>query len=187
MPKRGFVQRLGEGRRMVFAVMMILSLIGSMVGFSWRGLGVIGIAFLLLFLGAVIYTYRAWKNEDREKLEAELERVRDQLQMECKRMATEVQREKQARLNEHLDQSKRALLLRIDDLLRERLQRDQEQQAEQRDRARARLRKLDQQLKELQANNARVSKLRQDGGNLLSDVQRGLRELIGKLKLAAGA
>lgn len=187
MPKRGFVQRLGEGRRMVFAVMMILSLVGSMVGFSWRGIGIIGIAFLLLFLGVVFYTYRAWKREDAEKLDAELDRVRDQLQMECKRLATDVQREKQSRIAEYLDQTKRALLLRIDDLQRERLQREQEQTGEARERARARLRKLDQQAKELQNHTSRLSKLRQDGNNLVADVQRSLRDTANKLRLTGGA
>lgn len=187
MPKRGLVQRLGEGRRMVFAVMMILSLVGSMAGFSWRGLGIIGIAFLLLFLGVVFYTYRTWKREDAEKLDAELDRVRDQLQMECKRLATDVQREKQARIADCLDQAKRALLLRIDDLQRERLQREQVQGGEVRERARARLRKLEQQAKELQAHASRLGKLRQDASNLVADVQRNVREIAKRLHLVMGA
>ena len=187
MSKRGFLQRLGEGRRMVFAVMMILSLMGSMIGFSWRGIGIIGIAFLLLFIGTVIYTSRAWKREDAEKLESELDRIRDQLESECKRLVGEVQRVKQARIADHLDQMKRALLLRIDDLQRERQQREQEQHGEARERARARMRKLEQQLKDLQAHVSRIGKLRQDGTHLVADTQRNLRETAIRLKLASSA
>lgn len=186
MPRRGFWQRLGEGRRMVFAVMMVFSLVGSMIGFSWRGLGIIGIAFLLLFVGVVIYTYRAWKREDAEKLDAELDRVRDQLQMECRRLAGDVQREKQTRIADHLDQGKRALLLRLDDVQRERQQREQEQQGEARERARARLRKLEQQTRDLQGHSARIGKLRQEGASLVADAQRSLREAAGRHR-AAGA
>lgn len=183
MPRRGLLQRLGEGRRMVFAVMMILSLMGSMIGFSWRGIGIIGTAFLLLFIGTVIYTYRTWKREDAEKLESELNRIRDQLQMECKKLAGEVQREKQTRIADHLDQTKRALLLRIDDLQRECQQREQEQQGEARERARLRMRKHDQQIKDLQAHAARIGKLLQDGTHLVADTQRNLRETASRLKL----
>lgn len=185
MPRRGFLQRLGEGRRAVFAVMMILSLVGSMIGFSWRGLGAVGLVFLLMFAGVVIHTYRAWKREDSDKLDGELDRVREQLTTECRRIATEVQREKQQRLGEQLEQSKRSLTRRLDELLRDRLQSDQEQIAEQRERARLRLRKLDQQLRDLQALGARIGKLRQDSGALAADAARDLRGTAQRLSLKA--
>ncbi len=183
MPRRGFMQRLGEGRRMVFAVMMILSLVGSLAGFSWRGLYVVGIIFLLLFIGSVVFTYRSWKHEDEDKFATELERVREQLGMECKRIAAEVQREKQQRLGEHLDASKRALTLRVDELARDQMQRELEEANQQRERAKARARKIEQVQRELQSLQMRVGKLRQDSGALEMDAARQLREAARKQKL----
>lgn len=183
MPRRGFLQRLGEGRRMVFAVMMILSLVGSLAGFSWRGLYVVGIIFLLLFIGAVIFTYRSWKQEDEDKFATELDRVREQLNMECMRIAAEVQREKQQRLMEHLEASKRALILRVDEIAREQMQREQDEANQQRERAKARARKVEQLQRELQALQIRVGKLRQDSGALELESGRQLRDAARKQKL----
>jgi hypothetical protein len=185
MPRRGFFQRLGEGRRAVFGVMMILSLVGSMVGFSWRGLGLIGVAFLLFFIGAVIYTYSRWKQEDAEKLTGEIDRVREQLNTECRRLATEVQRDKQQRIAEALEQCKRQVLTRLDDVLRERLQVEQAEQAEAREKAKLRLRKLDQQARELQQLGQRIARLRSEVSALEQDVQRGLRDAVRKLPVGA--
>lgn len=183
MPKRGFLQRLGEGRRMVFAVMMILSLVGSMAGFTWRGLWIISVIFLLLFFGAVVFTYRSWKREDEEKFATELERVREQLSVECKRIAAEVQREKQQRLIEHLDATKRTLIQRIDEVAREQAQRGLDEANQQRERAKARARKVEQLQRELQALQLRVNKLRQDTGALEVEASRQLRDLARKQKL----
>lgn len=181
MPKRGFFQRLGEGRRAVFGVMMILSLVGSMVGFSWRGIGAIGVAFLLFFIGAVVYTYRRWKQEDAEKLGGEIERVREQLVTECRRLANEVLRDKQQRIADVLEQGKRQVLSRLDDLLRERSQAEQAEQAEAREKAKLRLRKLEQQTRELQQLGQRIGRLRSEATTLEQDVQRALRDAVRKL------
>jgi hypothetical protein len=176
MPRRGFFQRLGEGRRAVFAVMMILSLVGSMVGSSMRGLGIIGVVCLLMFIGVVIFTYRSWKQEDAEKLEGEIDRVREQLQQEGRRVASEVQREKQTRISDFLDQTRRTLVQRLDDLQREGVQRTQDDQNVQRERARARIRTLDQQLRELQALGTQVNRLRSDAAALVADTARTLND-----------
>ena len=165
--------------------MMILSLIGSFAGFSWRGIGVIGVVFAVVFIGVVFYTFKSWKGEDQEKLEGELERIRDQLSTECRRVASEVQREKQARLSEFIEQVKRTISQRADDLMRDRQQREQAALAEQRERARIRTRKLDQQLKEVQALGSRFKKLRDDSVNLFNDAERAVRDLAQKKKLSA--
>ena len=183
MPRRGFMQRLGEGRRAVFAGMMVLSLVGSFVGFSWRGIGIMGALFLLVFIGVVFFTYKSWQREDEEKLDNELVRIREQLQSECRRVASDVQREKQTRLAEFLDQIKRLVQQRIDDLSRERQQRDQASQNEQRERSRIRLKKLDQQLRELQAITPRATKLRQDLASLNHEAELAVRDFIQQRKL----
>ena len=77
IPRRGFMQRLGEGRRIVFVGMMALSLVGSFVGFNVRKAAWAGVVFLLLFLGAVAFTYRSWRHEEEESFGKEIERVRE--------------------------------------------------------------------------------------------------------------
>lgn len=176
LPKRGFLQRLGEGRRAVFGVMMILSLIGSMVGFNWRRLAIVGILFLLLFVGAVIHTFRAWKREDTERVSAELERVRDQFGTELRKVIGEVQREKQGKLGELLETSKRMLGSRIEDAARDLQQVEQVTSQDERERARTRLRKLEQQQRDLQAHGQKLAKLKQDLVVMDSEMVRVLNE-----------
>lgn len=185
MPRRGFFQRLGEGRKAVFAGMMVLSLLGSFVGFSWRGIGVLGVAFLLVFLVVVGLTYRSWKQEDAERLDKELERVREQLHSEWRRVAGEVQREKQTRLAAHLDQIKRQVLMTVDELLRERQAREQAAQNEQRERARRRKEQLDRQLREAQTLGQRLGKLVSEVQRLSDDTAADAREQAHKRKLLA--
>jgi len=185
MPRRGIFQRLGEGRKAVFAGMMVLSLLGSFVGFSWRGIGVLGFAFLLVFLAVVGLTYRSWKQEDAERLDKELERVREQLHSECRRVATEVQREKQARLAAHLEQIKRQTLMRIDDLMRERQTREQAALNEQRERARRRKEQLDRQMREAHTLGQRMGKLLTDVQRLSDDAAADARDQALKRKLLA--
>jgi hypothetical protein len=183
MPRRGFFQRLGEGRKAVFAGLMVLSLAGSFAGFSPRGAGLLGVAFLVVFVAVVVLTYRTWQQEDAERLDKELERVREQLLAECRRVTTDVQREKFARLGAHAEQLKRQVQLQIDELQRERQFRDQQQLAEQRERARRRREQIDRQLREAQQLASRMAKVVQDAQRLLDDATAEARETATQGKL----
>ncbi len=183
MPRRGFFQRLGEGRKAVFAGLMVLSLLGSFAGFSWRGVGLLGVAFLVVFIAVVVLTYRTWQREDAERLDKELERVREQLLTECRRVAGDVQREKLARLAAHADQIKRQVQLQIDDLQRDRQQREQSQLSEQRERSRRRREQLDRQLRETQNLLGRLGKLVLDVQRLHDDAAAEARDVAIKRKL----
>jgi hypothetical protein len=183
LPRRSFWQRLGEGRRMVFGVMMVLSLVGTLGGLNWRGLWFIGFVFLALFVGAVFWTYRSWKQEDADKLDTELSRVREQLDQECERLAGEAQRAKEQQLAEHLDLCRKTLLLRLEELAQALQQREQEELTQQRERAAARARRADQLLRDLSSLQMRVGKIRQEAMNLESDAQRQFRDAARKQKL----
>jgi hypothetical protein len=185
MPRRGFFQRLGEGRKAVFAGLMVLSLLGTFAGFSWRGVGLLGVAFLVVFIGVVVLTYRTWQQEDAERLDKELERVREQLLTECRRVAGDVQREKMARLAGHADQLKRQLQLQIDDLQRDRQARDQAQLAEQRERSRRRKEQLDRQLRETQNLAGRLGKVVLEVQRLHDDAAAEARDMAVRRKLLA--
>lgn len=183
VPLRGFWQRLGEGRRMVFGVMMILSLVGSLGGVNWRGFYFIGLAFFLLFVGAVFWTYRSWQREDRERFEQELVKVREQLAMECDRMAQEAQREKEARLQEYFDTTRRMWGSRLDECANELQQRELVEVQQQRERALVRARRADQVTRDLAAMQGRVGRLRQDCAALDMDIARQVRDTARRQKL----
>lgn len=180
LPRRGFLQRLGEGRRTVFAVMMILSFVGSMAGFSWRGIGAVGLGFLVLFLGSVIYTFRSWNDEDSDRITGELDRAREQIVQECRRAVAEAQREKHGQLGDQLDQVKRLFGTRIDELQRAAAAAESERQTQERERSRGRLRRLEQQQRELQAQATRIARVRQECGSLVNDTTRAVRDVVAK-------
>jgi phosphoglycerate-specific signal transduction histidine kinase len=147
--------------------------------------GLLGVAFLLVFVAVVMLTYRNWQREDAERLDKELERVREQLSTECRRLAGEVQREKVVRLTAHADQIKRQVQMQIDDLQRDRQQREQAQLAELRDRSRRRKEQLDRQLREAQGHAARLGKLLQEAQRLHDDAVHDARDVAAKRGLLA--
>ena len=118
LPRRGFLHRLSEGRKSIFTVLMFTSLFGSFLGFNWRTHPMLGGLFMLGFLCAVAWTYRSWKDEDRERLEEELEKAREQLRMEARRILGDVYRELQAAWAESIEAARRSGIGLIDDALR---------------------------------------------------------------------
>lgn len=161
IPRRGFLQRLGEGRRIVFVAMMALSLVGSFVGFNVRQAAWAGVAFLVLFLGTVAFTYRSWQREEEEGFDKEIERVRESVAAEFNRVLNDILREKQGRLQQVLDDIKRQAVSRLDAALREaQLNLAHGTESERRD-ARAKLKLIEQRLRELQGFGQQVGKLRQ--------------------------
>lgn len=150
MRKRGFVQRLGEGRRLLFVVLMVLSLIGGFLGFNVRRMTGLAPVFLLVFLGAVGWTFYSWRKEDDINFDDELLRLRDVLSPELSRMLGDVLRERQARLQGVLEDVRRNALGGIDTLQRAagaaRLQRAEGDRRS----ARTRLKAVEDRLREVQ-------------------------------------
>lgn len=180
IPKRGFLQRLGEGRRLVFAVLMVASLLGTLVGVNFREGVFMGVILLAVFIGAVWYSYRSWETQDQSRLESEIQKVRDQLLQEARRLVSDLMQEKRLRISDYIEQQKRHYLQQIDDQARARTEQDTQRAHEQRERARARLRQLDTQLKELQMIAPRIARLKQECSKLQADTERAIRELLAK-------
>ena len=99
---RGFFKRLGEGRKTVFMILMTLSIFGSMIGFNYRDYSFMGMIFLGVFLFSFIYTFFAWKKEDKIAMEKEVEKLRDQLHTDFIRVLGEIERENNREFNEQL-------------------------------------------------------------------------------------
>jgi hypothetical protein len=181
MPKRGFMQRLAEGRRLLFAALMTLSLfIGLLSGNSNARtlLAPFGVLFLLVFIGGVLWTYRSWKKEDVEKLEKEVDKVREQLRGEVQRLITDAQREKLTRLVDHFDQLRREVSRRLDDFARQVSQQKLTEQNRDRQSARERIRQIDQRAKDLDALRTSMQKVEQDCSELRRECEKAVRSSI---------
>jgi hypothetical protein len=162
LPRRGFWQRMAEGRRIVFIAMMLLSLVGGFAGFNVRQIGAFGFVFLALFIGGIIYTYSSWHKEEAEQLDKEIEKVRENLQTEFSRVLNDILRDKLARLQQLLDELKRDAQMQIDNALKE-AQRNQalHSQNELRD-AKIKLKVIEQRLKELRPLAQQINGLLQE-------------------------
>jgi hypothetical protein len=174
MPRRGFMQRLAEGKRLLFAALMTLSLfIGLLTGKANARamLAPFGLLFLVLFIGTVIWTYSSWKKEDAERLEKEVDKVRDQLRGETTRLATESQRDKLARFSEHFEQLRREILRRLDEFARQLGQQRTGEMGKERAAIRERIKAVDQRLRDLDAMRPQLQKLSQDCTELLRNCE----------------
>ena len=192
VPKRGFLQRLGEGRRVVFVVLMITSLFGSFLGFNIRQAGAIGVLFLLIFIGTVVYTHFSWKKEDEAGYEDELQKLRDTLTSDFGRLLSDALKERQTRLQLYVDEVKRDLFLRLDRIHRDaQMARLSAAEAE-RQSAKAKLKLLEQRLRELQPLAQQISRARMNVEKRLSEAQSAVAGAVrgrpdGVLDRAVGA
>jgi hypothetical protein len=159
LPRRGFWQRMAEGRRIVFVAMMLLSLTGSFLGFNIRQIGIFGILLLLLFLGGILYTYTSWRKEETESLDKEIDKVKESAQQEFSRALNDILRDHLAHLQQILDDLKKDGAARLDNALRE-AQHNKAQSVEmERREARDKLRMIEQRLKEMKPLGQEIGKL----------------------------
>lgn len=188
VPKRGFLQRLGEGRRVVFVVLMMGSLAGGFMGFNIRRAAGMGPVFLLLFLGVVAYTFYSWKAEDREIMETELSRLRDVLSTEFVRLLQDALRDRQMRFGAVVEEARRQFLANLDGLQRDAVAVKASRAEAARRAARARLRSLDARLKTLESLAQSVAKARQNLEPRLAETLRQAQSAVANgAGLAAGA
>lgn len=174
LPKRGFLQRLGEGRRMVFMILMSASLFG---GIGLRSMPGVSVIMIGLFLGGVLMTYRTWNREEEAQLEREIGRVQDALGMEVRRLAENAEREKLARISDHLGRVRKELQRQMELVSRETAQSRQTEGQSERDDLRGRLRHLDGRARELQAFAQQIGRL----GGACSEAEGACRRALGEV------
>jgi len=177
MKKRGFLQRLGEGRKVMFMALMSASIFGTMFGTNIRGAKLLGLLLVLLFIGAVVYSYFSWKKEDEALVEKELDRVRDQLGTEVKRMLSDIRRENVSKVSEQLEQIKKDALRRIDSMAKGFESSKRQQSDSGRNQAREKMKLLDQRVREIQGYGQQISRLQQSCGELERECRSALQEV----------
>jgi hypothetical protein len=177
MPKRGFMSRLSDGRKAIMGISMMAMVIGGVFKAVW-GVDFRSMIMLiapLIFIGAIVYSYIVWPKEDAERFAKELDRIHDGLATEIKRLLSELQREKQVKISDHLDTEKKSLLKKLDELSRK-THRDQETALnQQKQQANKRLGQIEQQIKELQLITRDVTLLKRDCDKLSRDGQSQLK------------
>ncbi len=178
MKKRGFLQRLGEGRRVVFVILMMGSLAGGFLGFNIRRAAGMGPVFLLLFIGTVAYTFHSWRQEDREIMEAEVARLREVLFTEFSRLLQDALRERQTRVQSALDDARREVAANLEALQRDAAAARASTTEKERKAARARLKVVETRLKELGAMSQVMTRARGGAERAVADA---IREVQGNL------
>ncbi|MEM6391300.1 MAG: hypothetical protein AAF797_00830 [Planctomycetota bacterium] len=88
LPAKGFFARLKEGRRTVFSILMIFSIVAGTVGIRRDNLWV-ALVMLLVFVGAVIATFWTWKLDVNERIDKELEKYRKDIRTRMDRALRE--------------------------------------------------------------------------------------------------
>lgn len=174
VPKRGFLQRLGEGRKVLFVLLMAISLAGTILGVNMRSYRSIGVLLLVIFIIAVVYTFRSWKQDSGEALAREVERARDALRPELERVASDVSKEKLGRLMVWLDETKRQGLASMESTLRGALGGRQEAMEEEARSSRSNLKLIDARLRSQQNHLQRCMKLKNDIADLRRNIENGL-------------
>lgn len=188
MPKRGVWQRLGHGKTVMMAVVGIggvarLFLEPSMFTAIFQS-NITRVGLALVFIGTTAYTFISWHQEDGARLEKEMDRIRDQLSNEVKRLIGEIQREKMTRIAETITQARRDLQKRAETLLREENVARANKVTQQRQENRDKQRTLDQRSRDMQNLSSQISKLRQGAVDVERDINNALREIAREVKTA---
>lgn len=179
MPKRTIFDRLSEGRRSAFVILMSASLLGYM-GIDVRNSGWLGVLILPVFIGGIIYTYRSWKQEDAARLDKELTRVRDEVLNIARRMLSDINRQKIAKLVEYSDAIKRSWQEQLEKRGSEWQAREQDLARQQTQQARDRMNQIDTQLREWQGQQAMVQQLKNSATQLQRTSERAVAQLAKK-------
>ena len=166
LPKRGLLNRLGEGRRLVFMVLMSISLIGSLAGFNWRGLWFLGPIFLFIFIGSVVYTFSAWKKEDAARIGKELVRIREAVLADVARVIDEFRRESLRQMGVQFDKATRELLRVADESAQAAQVTRREEAVRLRGEARGKLSRIEVRVRELDAQKGALERLVRQGEEL---------------------
>ena len=158
LPKRGFLDRLSEGRKGAMMLLMSVMLLGY-IGVDLKNSGWFGFILLPMFIGTVVYTYISFKKDDKHRLEKELNRVREELLATSRRLLTDINRLKTSKLTDHLEASKKQWQQQLEQLARDAQTRQQQEREHTGHKARTRIVAIDAQLAEWQQYRLPVQQL----------------------------
>jgi hypothetical protein len=179
MPKKGFLASLGEGRRVVFLILMIGTLIGGFLGFNLRDAAWVGLLLLLVFFITAAFAVFGWRRDDAQLLDKEIFRIRDQLDATLERLTDGLMREKLTRYQSLIDETRRAALQRLDVIGRETQALRVSNSEEEKRSSRARLKMLDVRRTEIVSLSARLARAEAQLASTQADAAGALHKVIG--------
>ena len=166
MQKRGFWHRLSEGRRAMFGILMFSTVGGMALGLDLRSGRFFGFVLAMTMIGSILYTFISWKKEDSEKLDKELDRVKEGVGSEAKRISSELQRDLHKQLGYYLQDIQKQFSRKFDTLFRTTFDALKREQTEQYASTKERIRKLESQMRELEQKGREVQRLINDVNRL---------------------
>ena len=167
---RGFWKRISEGRRSMYSVLMLISIFGGLLGLKKSSIGVM-IFMLVLFVGGILFSYISWSREDAQRLEKELDKIKDTLNNEIKRIVDNQQREVQNRINKYLSVVEQEVLDSLEEVIYT-SQNEQRQSSEEKTQAlRAKLNNVEKQKRELERLERDLTNLNNEKRTFVSSLE----------------
>ncbi|MCK0154917.1 hypothetical protein MWU49_14470 [Alcanivorax sp. S6407] len=169
MPKRTVMTRLGESRKLIMGLSMATMVIGGVAKAGW-GIDLRQSVMLfapIILIGGFIYTFIQWPKEDAEKLEKELDRVRDSLKNESRRVVSDVQRFIAQQLFDLLETQKREFQKGLQHTLQKHQDSQRDKASEEKQKQQQATQQIDQELQQWQGTQRQLERLRADVQGLL--------------------
>lgn len=143
MQKRGILKRISEGKQLLATTMMSLGIVGMIAGFQWRKSMEILYALPVIFIAGIAYSFYSWKQEDRETLGKELDRVRETITRELNRGIGESERAIVEYVRRAIDDAAKHLFSHIDQSMKLSATRQSGDVSDRRNRLRDQMRRLE--------------------------------------------
>jgi hypothetical protein len=177
MPLHTLLSRLGAARGALMGVMMggmVLGGLGTMMGGNSAQEIRSGAMMLLfpMFVGGFFWTFVSFRRQEAEQLRKEVERLREGVEAELRRVMGEVLKEKHARLMAWVQDARNQLAQQADQVIRRHGELQRSQSDRDRQQAAERLRTLDARLKDCQRRQQEVQRLLASAAEVGRDVHK---------------
>jgi hypothetical protein len=174
LPVRGFLDLISHGRRPLMMVTMLASLVGAAFGAASSLQASLAPLLLIMFVGSLACAVFDFRHERHERFDKELQKLRENLETETRRLYEQTARDWCARARRQLREIHKVLAGRADELLRGRAAESSRRATDERRDVHDKSKLLDARLRELTGLAERVRRLAQTVDETLVAVNHGL-------------
>ena len=173
MKSGGFFEHAMASRRYLTLLFMALSSFGLLSLFRSSPAVMLPVTFLILAIGSLI-AFNSAKRERKEAIEKELEKAKELLRSEYKRIFLEIQRAWSELISQHLAEQQQQMIYRVESGIRDSQSRQISDSADEKQRIQRKLQSLETTEKRLLL----AAKGRETVGKAISQVRGELKQLI---------
>lgn len=177
MPKRGIMARLGEGRKSAFALLMGVTML-SYMGINLRSSGLLGLLIPPVAIGAILYSFYSWRQEDKYRLDKELNKVKQELSSVTGRQKSELNRLSQQLLSNHIDKTKKQWLSTLEQQLNDYQARSKQENSELKEKAKNKVKVVSKQISDYEKLTLPLERVLSDSEALISETQTALSAMV---------